>query len=224
MSCRTGVPNNVTLGTTLRSYEGVLFKTMRWSGSQQWILALQMHHRKRIGFGLQFCPACLAEDVIPYFRKQWRVAFVTICVRHGIMLLDRCPKCKSPLAFHRLDMLMAKSGEFMRLSYCHECLHNLSDSPRIEPTSYSSSASALLHEAIQALQISNVLGKRWNIERYAVMHQLCRIMITKLNMPVYANSLRRRWGAKMPSRSIWQTYLKRFQLILVITFCNWSLG
>ena len=47
---------------------------------------------KRLGYGLQFCPHCLAEDIEPYFRLAWRLAFYTHCPKHYCMLLDLCPQ------------------------------------------------------------------------------------------------------------------------------------
>lgn len=47
---------------------------------------------------LQFCPACLAEDEAPYFRRGWRRASVMTCRRHRGRLLDRCPSCGQGLA------------------------------------------------------------------------------------------------------------------------------
>lgn len=42
---------------------------------------------------LQFCPACLAEDETPYFRRGWSLATRVTCLRHGCRLRDRCPSC-----------------------------------------------------------------------------------------------------------------------------------
>ena len=30
----------------------------------------------------KYCPVCLREDKIPYFRKKWRVIFYNICHKH----------------------------------------------------------------------------------------------------------------------------------------------
>ncbi len=46
----------------------------------------------------QFCPACLAEDETPYFRREWRRASVMTCRRHRRGLLDHCPSCRQGLA------------------------------------------------------------------------------------------------------------------------------
>ncbi len=45
-----------------------------------------------------FCPACLASDVTPYYRKVWRYAFHPICPEHGF-LADRCPRCSAPFSY-----------------------------------------------------------------------------------------------------------------------------
>lgn len=47
---------------------------------------------------LQFCPACLAEDETPYFRRDWSLATRVSCFRHGCRLRDRCPSCGHGLA------------------------------------------------------------------------------------------------------------------------------
>ncbi|WP_404990870.1 TniQ family protein [Duganella sp. 3397] len=87
---RTGTPPEIVFKTTLRAYEGTLYRRFRSAGPLHCILVLQMYHRKRNGYGLQFCPQCLGSDSIPYFRKQWRIALNTVCTTHRKMLLDRC--------------------------------------------------------------------------------------------------------------------------------------
>jgi len=92
--CRqTDTPFDVAWATTLRTYEGWLYPKYRSSGMLHWILMLNMYHRKRQGYGMQFCPHCLASDPVPYLRKSWRVAFNTVCAQHGNLLADRCPAC-----------------------------------------------------------------------------------------------------------------------------------
>jgi len=87
--------------TTLRA-KGLLYEKFRTSGTLSWSLALKIYHRKREGYGLQFCPACLSEDAAPYFRKRWRIAFNTLCLQHKSMLLDRCPRGNMAVANRRL--------------------------------------------------------------------------------------------------------------------------
>lgn len=165
--------------TTLRAYEGLLYSKFRMSGALHWILTLKMHHRKREGYGLQFCPVCLAEDSIPYFRKCWRVAFNTMCTKHGTMLLDRCPKCGAAIAVHRLDMVSPDAIEIAPMSYCHTCKFDLRNAQTLKPISFDTQATAQLIEANRALDANYSEGARWGLGQYAVMHQLCRLMTSR---------------------------------------------
>jgi hypothetical protein len=121
LSERTGTPMNVARGTTLRSYEGWLYPTFRTAGSLQWMTTLQMFHRTRQGFGMQYCPRCLYEDVDPFFRKAWRVAFITTCPKHQCMLRDRCMECGAGVAFHRGDMGRPDGQHRESIADCYAC-------------------------------------------------------------------------------------------------------
>ncbi|WP_223905527.1 TniQ family protein [Rhodoferax lithotrophicus] len=67
-----------------------------------WIVAPGARNTKRHS-GIQYCPACLKNDVRPYFRIHWRFAWHTCCKVHGHALLDRCHACNSPVEYHRLE-------------------------------------------------------------------------------------------------------------------------
>lgn len=41
----------------------------------------------------RYCPECLRDDAIPFFRKAWRLAFNYVCTEHAILLRDTCPGC-----------------------------------------------------------------------------------------------------------------------------------
>jgi len=180
ISRRTGTPAEITWNTTLRFYEGLLYRKFRMSGSEQWILSLKMYHRKRMGHGLQFCPACLAEDTIPYFRKRWRVAFNTICTRHKNMLFDRCPECGVAIAVHRLDVGKPDILDIRQMSYCYVCGFDLRVAPKVMPISYDNQASAFLLKASYLLDPDcHIDNAQWELGRYDVMHQLCRIMTAR---------------------------------------------
>ncbi|EKB5073020.1 TniQ family protein [Vibrio cholerae] len=70
---------------------------------------------------LQFCPKCLHEDELPYYRNHWRIFFLPICVKHLCELHNCCPKCNKPIHFHKLPY-HTKS-----LSHCFNCGFNLSE-------------------------------------------------------------------------------------------------
>jgi Zn ribbon nucleic-acid-binding protein len=179
LCCRTGTSSELAWNTTLRTYEGLLYQKFRLAGALHWILALKMYHRKREGYGLQFCPACLTDDTVPYFRKRWRVAFNTVCTSHGTMLLDRCPECGMAVAVHRLDIARPDAIETAPLSHCHSCGFDFRNAPKLEPISYDVQASALLLEANRAFDAEDGSNNKWDIGQYAVMHQLCRILTAR---------------------------------------------
>jgi hypothetical protein len=121
LSERTGTPIETARVTTLRSFEGRVYPVFRTSGTLQWITTLQIFHRTRQGFGMQYCPQCLFEDQVPYFRKAWRVAFVTTCSRHQCMLRDRCRACGAGVAFHRGDMGSLQGQHRESIADCFAC-------------------------------------------------------------------------------------------------------
>lgn len=79
-----------------------------------WINALGIYHRSRTRYGMQYCPSCLAEA--DFYRKEWRLSFVTLCERHACSLLDCCVYCQAPIAPH--------CNETLHL-HCHRCGHSL---------------------------------------------------------------------------------------------------
>lgn len=85
-----------------------------------WMLALGSRNRKRHG-GLQYCPACLATDITPYYRLQWRFAWHAMCATHKCMLFDRCPHCFHPIEPNRLT---AEDGH---VAVCATCRNDLRD-------------------------------------------------------------------------------------------------
>lgn len=74
---------------------------------------------KRNHYGLMYCPRCLAEDKIPYFRKKWRYQFYNVCTRHQIFLTDRCWVC-----YERINFSKIKHNK--NLAVCSKCEKDLS--------------------------------------------------------------------------------------------------
>ena len=62
------------------------------------------------------------------------------------------------------------------MSYCHECGFDLRGAPTVEPVYYDNQASGLLLEASHMLDPDyHPVNAQWDLGRYDVMHQLCRI-------------------------------------------------
>lgn len=66
---------------------------------------------------IRFCPYCLAGSR-PYYRLEWRLAFVTACPRHRRPLLEKCDNCKAPCLFANIDV----DWPFGSCSRCHRRL------------------------------------------------------------------------------------------------------
>ena len=74
---------------------------------------------KRNHYGLMYCPKCLAEDEIPYFRKKWRYQFYNVCTKHEIFLTDRCWICYERVNFSKII-------HNKNLAICNKCGKDLS--------------------------------------------------------------------------------------------------
>ena len=170
LALRTGTPREVVFNTSLKAYEGILYRTAHESWIQEWILPLVMYHRKRRGHGLQYCSKCLAEDAVPYFRKRWRVAFNTYCPAHNAMLRDRCPVCGAPVAFHRRELGKPDDLEGGTLTQCFQCDFDLRACEAVAPTFYEESARRVLETMILGL---DGCGAVYGVQDYNVLGQLC---------------------------------------------------
>lgn len=75
---------------TLKSYSGYLQEKEIKNGMN------------RLFCNLRYCPMCLNEDKVPYFRKAWKLAFNTACLKHNCFLYENCPQCKTPLKLTKM--------------------------------------------------------------------------------------------------------------------------
>lgn len=116
LSKKSGVQIHTIENMLLGSYQGTVFEKHNPKGASKWILPIGVYHRIRNRFGQQWCPLCLATDPIPYYRRQWRMAFSSCCLKHGRLLRDRCYYCASPCMPHR--------GNFLDCSKCKRSLLN----------------------------------------------------------------------------------------------------
>lgn len=100
---------------SLRSQEGYLFINQGLYPPHQ----IRRLIDKRTHYGLMYCPKCLHEDEIAYFRKKWRYFFYTACPKHKIFLTDRCWHCYKPI---KLMQSKVKS----EVKFCSHCGTDLS--------------------------------------------------------------------------------------------------
>jgi len=95
---------------TMQSYSTFLQEKVIINGFNKWITPLR------------YCPKCLRSDKIPYFRKIWRITFLTICFEHQCYLQDKCPQCHTKLD---ISKMYKNSYSFI---HCHQCGFELKES------------------------------------------------------------------------------------------------
>ncbi|TJZ77527.1 TniQ family protein [Chitiniphilus eburneus] len=119
---------------TLQCYEGLIYDVLPQFGNAAWVRPAGVFHRDRRRAGMQFCPACLADDRVPYFRLRWRLAFYGLCHIHGTCMLDCCPWCGSPVMFHRHGIGRDRVIPHATLCLCSVCNADLREAPVAPPT------------------------------------------------------------------------------------------
>jgi TniQ/Bacterial regulatory helix-turn-helix protein, lysR family len=83
----TGIAPNVLIGLTLQRYEGVV---VALDHATRAVRTWQLWGRGR---GSRYCPACLADSG-GRWQLAWRLSWSFYCLRHGLILVDRCPRCQ----------------------------------------------------------------------------------------------------------------------------------
>lgn len=126
LSKNTGLKEACIESCTLRSFSGILFESVNQNSHSRWILPQGIYHRTRKLKGLQYCPHCLAEDSVRYFRASWRLSFVTICSKHHCLLLDTCLSCQASVDYLRVGIgRHSFETPCDDIGICHKCLNPL---------------------------------------------------------------------------------------------------
>jgi|GEM_PF-1402147 len=174
----TGTDLNVGRGTTLLGYADVVFPSQAKSKRRLWILPNRTSQSKLITDGIQFCPVCLSEGELSYYRRQWRLAFFTFCPIHKVMLYDACPLCGAPIAYHRRDCSV-EVGATKSLGYCYNCLGDLRAVGKIRPESDYSKVFERHCDILTNFQMNHTT--RYDLNFFEVLHQLCMILVSARN-------------------------------------------
>lgn len=117
LAWKSGLKSEDIFNMTLRSYEGYLLEKVRLNGQNIFISPIIPRKRCSLGYGQKYCPVCLREHV-PYFKKEWRLSFYTVCIEHGCRMLDRCNNCGIPITFYKFK----HEHGFTECYRCTQCL------------------------------------------------------------------------------------------------------
>jgi hypothetical protein len=119
ISQKLGISEDRISHSFLSSLVGNFLTHISSNGHNPQILSCRIVGQIRRKYGQQFCPQCLKDDAQPYFRKQWRLTYFTVCTKHQIVLSDRCMGCGSPVNYHKLTFFHA------HIAYCYNCGRDL---------------------------------------------------------------------------------------------------
>lgn len=86
-----------------------------------WIMCQGLRNRQK-SVGQSFCPHCFVEGDA-YLKQEWRMAWVTTCPKHQILLQDKCVECG--FLFHPAKL----TGFEKSMAVCHHCGHDVSTNP-----------------------------------------------------------------------------------------------
>lgn len=93
----------------------------------KWVIPISVRKQKAVRRGIQYCPKCLCKMKAPYFKKIWRLAFVTCCPEHSIMLHGGCPACNSPIHLRKCSEITLTHGT-NEPAFCLTCGYDLRES------------------------------------------------------------------------------------------------
>lgn len=114
----------------LSSYQGYIFEKVNPRGKTMGILPLGIYHRKRTRKGLLYCSECFKKEEY-YFKKEWRLLSSILCLKCKCYLRDSCPKCNSPIIFHRLDIGKKNILHNSEIFICFNCSFDLRKSSNL---------------------------------------------------------------------------------------------
>ncbi len=202
LSQKTGTPIKQVRHATARLYEGRLFPVLHPVSQLRWFIPVKKHHRLHKGYPFQYCPQCLKEDDIPYFRLSWRLAMYTFCPVHRIMMADRCHRCEASVAFYRIELGKPNQIEVETLDCCWQCGEPLSNavtrSVHIQPKLADTKWTSLLRSIDRQLYPSGALS----YQNLVLLHQLCRLLSSDKHCPKLAAYVCQKSGYPLPELQV----------------------
>jgi hypothetical protein len=178
LAARTATPLGHAKRAMLADFEGKLYAHHNANGNTPWIMPLGIYHRTRRRFGLQYCPICLDEPE-PYYRRAWRLSFVTLCTTHRRPLLDRCRSCGRPVNFHRYELGKRSAPLTKVLTSCDVCGHDFRRvrARSAEVEAFDVRTQAVLYAAAETGVIRLPTGSKTRARLYfPVLHQLIKVL------------------------------------------------
>lgn len=154
---------------------------------------------------LRYCPHCLREDEVPYYRLEWRLASSILCRSHGILLRENCPHCGSRIVTNvRQRLVLPETERYRIMSTCRACGESLSDvdgnevthSMKVRLLSFQRLLWGALQSGVYSHPTYGVISVKKFLEIYLVKVAACgNVYYTGLNWRCVAGELAEEFAA-----------------------------
>ena len=171
-SKRMNIDSRTLNQTSLKSYAGYLNEEILEETRNALISPVKIKGLTNKLNGLKYCPLCLKEE--NYFKKEWRLSFYTVCTKHNIIMLDKCPQCGEPLTIVR------RKNDIKEFN-CWKCGFIFQDA-ETEPVNKNSKSVEMLKKAM------DILNKGWfefdgkiyySIAYFKIVKQLAKLIYNR---------------------------------------------
>lgn len=164
-------PHSSVRAMSLRGVSAnVMGEQLDWGRLTWWISA--RYGKVRSVHGAMYCPMCLAEDEIPYFRLAWRFGFVYACIKHGVTLHDSCPQCGSAPWPAGCGVPAHTHPSFLSLHRCWSCGERLTEVAMTEMQQVLEPVAWYAGERMQFGSISAT-----SAEAFAALRAICQLFL-----------------------------------------------
>lgn len=176
---QTATPLARAFDTTFWDYRGFPAWQLYGNGVSPWLLSIGLRGGRRHRPWLPYRPYCLHDDHDPYFRRKWRLTFVTVCPPHRCRLLDRCVACGAPCNIYHV------SSDADAITHCYRCQF---DARRTQAPTLENTAGRHRLMQFQTLLIEGLHREQYPLSRTVsvsteefllVLRQLGRLLSTR---------------------------------------------
>lgn len=156
---------------TFRSLEGIVAENIAPRSHPPWWLRSRYGASERT-YGAMYCPLCLSEDKVPYFRLSWRLGFNTCCERHQVLYRDSCEHCASPPWPAGCSGQYRLSPSFFCFSKCWCCGQLLTSQ-----LAQASETTGAISRWIEAPSVTIGADEVPPLEAFAALRAICQLFI-----------------------------------------------
>lgn len=151
----------------------------------------------------RFCPQCIATDLVPYLRIEWRFKDWTVCPKHQVKMLERCPHCGAPILGTMPCLGMSEDDEALGVGHCTFCERPLATTTESYPQTWVSPTKLKVQNAI----VSAVRRGGLRLEGYYWPVSLDFILWLRDNPELVKSCFERRYAARVLRRAntVWHT-------------------